>query len=114
MATNGNLNHADQYAAPAQTTDVPANADGSTPTVPKDEVAWYFVEQYYTTMSKSPERLHVSDPPLVIPLWRPIDKSTALLWQKVSVRLRPRGRGRQRLVRPPREYPDCLLAMETA
>ena len=28
--------------------------------VPKDEVGWYFVEQYYTTLSKSPEKLHVS------------------------------------------------------
>lgn len=27
--------------------------------VPKDEVGWYFVEQYYTTLSKSPERLYV-------------------------------------------------------
>ena len=26
----------------------------------KDEVGWYFVEQYYTTMSKSPEKLYVS------------------------------------------------------
>ena len=26
----------------------------------KDEVGWYFVEQYYTNMSKSPEKLHVS------------------------------------------------------
>jgi hypothetical protein len=31
--------------------------------VPKDEVGWYFVEQYYTTLSKSPERLYVSCPP---------------------------------------------------
>lgn len=31
--------------------------------VPKDEVGWYFVEQYYTTLSKNPEKLHVS------PLW---------------------------------------------
>lgn len=28
--------------------------------VPKDEVGWYFVEQYYTTLNKTPERLHVS------------------------------------------------------
>lgn len=28
--------------------------------IPKDEVGWYFVEQYYTTLSKSPERLYVS------------------------------------------------------
>ncbi|KAL6712442.1 hypothetical protein ACN47E_000319 [Coniothyrium glycines] len=27
--------------------------------VPKDEVGWYFVEQYYTTLSKSPERLYL-------------------------------------------------------
>ncbi|KAK4106269.1 hypothetical protein N658DRAFT_502761 [Parathielavia hyrcaniae] len=59
MATNGNLNHTDQYAAPAQTTEAQTNADGSPATVPKDEVAWYFVEQYYTTMSKSPVRLHL-------------------------------------------------------
>ncbi|KAH6620462.1 NTF2 and RRM domain-containing protein [Boeremia exigua] len=25
--------------------------------IPKDEVGWYFVEQYYTTLSKSPDRL---------------------------------------------------------
>lgn len=30
--------------------------------VPKDEVGWYFVEQYYTTMSKTPEKLHVITP----------------------------------------------------
>lgn len=28
--------------------------------IPKDQVAWYFVEQYYTTMSKNPDKLHVS------------------------------------------------------
>ena len=34
--------------------------DGSNSTsVPKDEVGWYFVEQYYTTLSRSPEKLHV-------------------------------------------------------
>ena len=27
--------------------------------IPPDEVGWYFVEQYYTTMSKSPEKLYV-------------------------------------------------------
>ena len=27
--------------------------------IPKDEVGWYFVEQYYTTLSKNPEKLHV-------------------------------------------------------
>ncbi|CAN9148714.1 unnamed protein product [Alternaria alternata] len=27
--------------------------------IPKDEVGWYFVEQYYTTLSKSPDRLYL-------------------------------------------------------
>ena len=27
--------------------------------IPKDQVAWYFVEQYYTTMSRTPEKLPV-------------------------------------------------------
>lgn len=39
-------------AQPAQ--QAPANE------IPKDEVGWYFVEQYYTTLSKSPDRLYVS------------------------------------------------------
>lgn len=34
------------------------NAEGTG--VSKDEVGWYFVEQYYTTMSRSPDKLHVS------------------------------------------------------
>ncbi len=67
MATNGNINHHDQYAAPAAPAEAPANADSPTDNLPKVEVGWYFVEQYYTTMSKSPERLHVSPAPLPIP-----------------------------------------------
>ncbi|KAL9606290.1 MAG: hypothetical protein Q9179_000565 [Wetmoreana sp. 5 TL-2023] len=34
-----------------------ASAEGSS-SLPKDEVGWYFVEQYYTTLSKNPEKLH--------------------------------------------------------
>ena len=67
MATNGNLNHSDQHLAGpteqyAATSAVEsANATGaSTSNLPKDEVGWYFVEQYYTTLSKSPDKLHVS------------------------------------------------------
>ncbi|KAI0118639.1 hypothetical protein GGR51DRAFT_554329 [Nemania sp. FL0031] len=61
MASNGPNTHTDQYqsggasAAPASTTTAdPANAN-----LGKDEVAWFFVEQYYTTLSKSPEKLHL-------------------------------------------------------
>ncbi|KAH9825604.1 Nuclear transport factor 2 (NTF2) domain [Teratosphaeria destructans] len=38
-------------AAPAAT--APQNE------IPKDEVGWYFVEQYYTTLSRSPEKLYL-------------------------------------------------------
>jgi hypothetical protein len=34
--------------------------NASTSEIPKDEVGWYFVEQYYTTLSKSPDKLYVS------------------------------------------------------
>ncbi|KAF2834753.1 hypothetical protein M501DRAFT_914950, partial [Patellaria atrata CBS 101060] len=33
------------------------NGDSSTPTLTKAEIAWYFVEQYYTNMSTKPEKL---------------------------------------------------------
>lgn len=65
-------NHAD-VAAPApgsfgaQNANVPSSsasttsaANEGTTSVPKDEVGWYFVEQYYTTLSRNPEKLHVS------------------------------------------------------
>ncbi len=49
----------------SQHADVPSGAGGSTGNnshaeVPKDEVGWYFVEQYYTNLSRSPDKLHVS------------------------------------------------------
>ncbi|KAF4121165.1 Nuclear transport factor 2 (NTF2) domain [Geosmithia morbida] len=65
MATNGNFAHQDQYKAPAdQYTAAPASIDpasssGASNDLSKDEVGWYFVEQYYTTLSKSPEKLHL-------------------------------------------------------
>jgi hypothetical protein len=34
--------------------------NATTSEIPKDEVGWYFVEQYYTTLSKSPDKLYVS------------------------------------------------------
>ncbi|KAI1478988.1 hypothetical protein K445DRAFT_9761 [Daldinia sp. EC12] len=67
MATNGNVTHTDQFsAAPAATaTGNPAPPADQTSTTSsnnnlgKDEVAWFFVEQYYTTLSKNPEKLHL-------------------------------------------------------
>lgn len=31
----------------------------------KDEVGWYFVEQFYNTLSRSPEKLHVRNPSIL-------------------------------------------------
>ncbi|KAK0722801.1 hypothetical protein B0T26DRAFT_234110 [Lasiosphaeria miniovina] len=63
MATNGNINHPDQYAAPTTaleaSTGSSANSANGNSNLPKDEVGWYFVEQDYTTLSKSPEKLHL-------------------------------------------------------
>ncbi|KIL88980.1 hypothetical protein FAVG1_07374 [Fusarium avenaceum] len=69
MASNGNFAQQDQYKEPAeqqQTVPATSAADGSATAaassnsgLSKDEVGWYFVEQYYTTLSKSPEKLHL-------------------------------------------------------
>jgi hypothetical protein len=59
----------------------------ATSEIPKDEVGWYFVEQYYTTLSKSPDKLYVSvtnSPETPVP-WANI--VAALLQQAVTIRL---------------------------
>lgn len=45
----------------APTTSTSATSNSTTSEIPKDEVGWYFVEQYYTTLSRSPEKLYVRD-----------------------------------------------------
>jgi hypothetical protein len=52
-------NNVNEYA-PAQQQQ-PASTSSSVD-IPKDEVGWYFVETYYTTLSKNPEKLYVSFP----------------------------------------------------
>jgi hypothetical protein len=69
VPVNGTYAHqyeANNYGAAAansantyNTAPQPASNSSSTE-IPKDEVAWYFVEQYYTTLSKTPEKLYVS------------------------------------------------------
>lgn len=66
MATNGSFSQQEQYksateqypatSGPTDSTTGSATGNGD---LSKDEVGWYFVEQYYTTLSKSPEKLHV-------------------------------------------------------
>jgi hypothetical protein len=71
MATNGSFTQQDQYkSAPEQYTATSGAADANAGNasgndLSKDEVGWYFVEQYYTTLSKSPEKLHVSRSPTI-------------------------------------------------
>jgi hypothetical protein len=65
-ATNGTFdqqeqykNNTEQYTATTSAAETASgNANGSAE-LSKDEIGWYFVEQYYTTLSKSPEKLHV-------------------------------------------------------
>ncbi|KAI1397197.1 hypothetical protein F4819DRAFT_92440 [Hypoxylon fuscum] len=66
MATNGTFGgHSDQFPTTAVTSGstVSVSGDNTTPNstnnLGKDEVAWFFVEQYYTTLSKNPEKLHL-------------------------------------------------------
>ena len=62
MATNGN--NGAQFTSTNAPSTVSATSGGVEPNsdsnLGKDEVAWFFVEQYYTTLSKTPEKLHVS------------------------------------------------------
>lgn len=61
-ATNGSFGQQDQYRSSTEhypATSGAAEASGANSDLSKDEIGWYFVEQYYTTLSKSPEKLHV-------------------------------------------------------
>lgn len=58
MSTNGSSNPPSEKPV----------ADQTSPDLSKDQVGWYFVEQYYNTVSKSPEKLHVSRFILAAPL----------------------------------------------
>ncbi|KAJ4416414.1 hypothetical protein N0V82_006756 [Gnomoniopsis sp. IMI 355080] len=61
MATNGNGIHQEQYSSASATpADTPSTTDPSaTASHSKDEVGWYFVQQYYTTLSKNTSKLHL-------------------------------------------------------
>ncbi|RYC54503.1 hypothetical protein CHU98_g11707 [Xylaria longipes] len=58
MASAGPTTHTDQYQ-PSTAAAPNASVDPSNSNLGKDEVAWFFVEQYYTTLSKNPEKLHL-------------------------------------------------------
>ena len=48
-----------EQTAPAT---APSNSEEDKP-IPKEMIGWYFVEQYYNTMSKDPGKLYVSKRP---------------------------------------------------
>lgn len=55
MATNGTPS----YGSANATEMSGGSAAPSNSSLSKDQVGWYFVEQYYTTLSKTPEKLHL-------------------------------------------------------
>ncbi|KIW02569.1 hypothetical protein, variant [Verruconis gallopava] len=62
-AADGHSNQANvssaSPAAPASTATSSATQQQQQSSLSKEEVAWYFVESYYNTMSRSPEKLHL-------------------------------------------------------
>lgn len=61
---------ATSHAGYSNSTQSAAAANSTASEIPKDEVGWYFVEQYYTTLSRSPEKLYVSPLPRYIDITR--------------------------------------------
>ena len=72
VAPSVNGMYGSQYSQPAElaasTPSAPAHApsasqsttaSASAQKADPQEIGWYFVEQYYTTLSKSPERIHL-------------------------------------------------------
>lgn len=65
MATASNGTYAEDVTVPTSAGSGNAgsgfanNTSAQSSTGP-EEVGWYFVQQYYTTLNKTPERLHVS------------------------------------------------------
>jgi len=59
MPVNGNYGAASQNSSQSANLTNGSSEQTSAPQTGKDEVGWYFVEQYYTTMSRSPEKVHL-------------------------------------------------------
>ncbi|EEP77049.1 predicted protein [Uncinocarpus reesii 1704] len=53
-----NVNASAHHQPSNASTPAPAQQESKS-NVPKDEVAWFFVEQYYTTLSRNPDKLHL-------------------------------------------------------
>ena len=55
----GNISATTPAAASTQTPPAGSATQPQQPDISKDEVGWYFVEQYYTTLSRNPEKLYL-------------------------------------------------------
>ena len=58
-ANNSAAAQARSVQPPASSTTPAATSSTQQSDVPKDQVGWYFVEQYYTTLSRSPDKLYL-------------------------------------------------------
>lgn len=61
-SNNNSNNNANAYSNATQSDhskSAEKNGNSGASDIPKAEVGWYFVERYYTTLSRSPEKLHV-------------------------------------------------------
>lgn len=58
-ATTNGTGPSSAYAGAGQASSGNASSGSAQPAIPQDEVGWYFVEQYYTTLSRNPEKLFV-------------------------------------------------------
>jgi hypothetical protein len=71
LAPSVNGMYGSQYGQPVElAASVPSSTQASAPQAPTEpgtnttkadpqEIGWYFVEQYYTTLSKHPDRIHL-------------------------------------------------------
>lgn len=88
VPVNGNYAQGyDNYASSQQQTASQPAQQAPASEIPKDEVGWYFVEQYYTTLSKSPDRLYVCCGHTMSMEGHLADTFAAFLQQALAVRL---------------------------
>ncbi|CCE34377.1 hypothetical protein E4U22_006456 [Claviceps purpurea] len=59
MASNGNFVQQEQYKNVGQAAYADADPNTADRSLSKEQVGWFFVEQYYTTLSQQPEKLHL-------------------------------------------------------
>lgn len=100
------------------------NSSNGASDIPKEEVGWYFVEQYYTTLSRSPEKLFVSgrgSSGCPRSDHQSANFHIAILQQTLPIRVRRRGgesgglcRSEGRLVRRPSTSPSSLTVWMNA